>query len=433
MIDRYTTVRMRNIWSMKNRWNLFLDVELAYLEALEEDKIATPGQAKKIKDLVTIDPDRIAALEQTLRHDVIAFLTHVEEQAGEATRFLHYGLTSSDVLDTVFALQLKQATAYILEEMSNLTDALDELAQRHKKTPIAGRTHGMHAEATSFGLVVLSWRESVIRSHNRLIAAANDIATGKLSGAVGNLAFGDPQREKRVLERLGLRPEPVASQIVARDRHAALFVSMAMAGSVLDNIATNIRHLQRTEVGEVYEPFGSGQRGSSAMPHKKNPVLCENVTGQARLLRSYALAALENVPLWHERDISHSSVERVIGPDATSALEFACKRLCGVIKGLTVNEDVMAKNLEHSGGIIHSEGVLLALVSSGMRRQDAYALVQRCALKAISGEGSFIENLKSDADIKLRLSDEEIDQCFSIKEHLRWTDDLYARRSKITA
>ncbi len=429
MIDRYTTARMRDIWSPKHRWDLFLNVELAYLEALEEDGIAPAGQATRIRNTVRIDPDRIETLEATLRHDVIAFLAHVEEQAGDATRFLHYGLTSSDVLDTVTALQLKQAAGFVREEWSSLETALDDLAERNRKTPMVGRTHGMHAEATSFGLVALGWREAVCRCRARLDAATDDIAVGKLSGAVGNLAFGDPAREARVLERLGLRPEPVATQVVARDRHAAFFAAMAVAGGVLEHIATNIRHMQRTEVGEAQEPFGGGQRGSSAMPHKKNPILCENVCGQARLLRAYALAALEDISLWHERDISHSSVERMIGPDATATLEFATRRLAGVIRGLTVDSTRMAQNLGRSGGIIHSEGLLLSLVRAGMRRQDAYGLVQRCALKAVAGEGTFQGNLMADPDVRARLSEADIAHCFSVEEHLRWTEALFARRT----
>jgi adenylosuccinate lyase len=421
---------MRNAWSSRHRWDLFLNVELAYLEALEEDGIAPQGHAVAIRNSVRIDPDRIDSLEATLRHDVIAFLSHVEEQAGDVTRFLHYGLTSSDVLDTVFALQIKEASGFIIEEIENLQTALIDLAERHRRTPLAGRTHGMHAEATSFGLVVLGWREAVCRTLRQFRTAAETASVGKLSGAVGNLAFGDPARETRVLGRLGLGVEPVATQVVARDRHATYFTSMALVASVLEHIATNIRHLQRTEVGEAQEPFGGGQRGSSAMPHKKNPVLCENVCGLARLVRSHALAALENVTLWHERDISHSSVERVIGPDAAGTLEFAAKRLAGVVRGLTVNPERMAENLARSGGIIHSEAILLALVRAGLRRQDAYGLVQRCALRAIQGDGTFQDNLAKDPDVSSLLPPEELDACFSVAHHLRWTDSLFERSTK---
>jgi adenylosuccinate lyase len=429
MIDRYSTQRMREIWSSQHRWDLFLGVEVAYLEALEEDGIAPSGGAARIREIVKIDPERIDALEATLRHDVIAFLTHVEEQAGDSTRFLHYGLTSSDVLDTTFALQLVQAAAFCRQELFNLERALMDLAQAHRGTAFVGRTHGMHAEATSFGLAALSWREMAARALARFDAAAEEIRVGKLSGAVGNLAFGDPAREVRVLARLGLGVEVAATQIVARDRHAAFFSAIALAGNVLDHVALNLRHLQRTEVGEANEPFGSGQRGSSAMPHKKNPVMCENVCGQARLLRSYALAAMEDVALWHERDISHSSVERVIAPDATATLEFATKRLAGIVKGLVVHPDRMADNLARSGGIIHSEAVLLSLVRSGLKRQDAYGLVQRSALKSIQGDGTFEGNLLADPDVRIRLSEEEVRACFSLEEHLKSTEGIFARRS----
>ena len=429
MIDRYSTARMRETWSSKRRWDLFLGVEVAYLEALEEDGIAPTGNAAHIRKTVAIDPDRIDTLETTLRHDVIAFLTHVEEQAGDVTRFLHYGLTSSDVLDTTFALQLVEAAGHCRQELANLERALMDLAERHRGTALAGRTHGMHAEATSFGLVALGWREMAARALARFDAATQEIRVGKLSGAVGNLAFGDPTREVRVLQRLGLGVEPAATQVVARDRHAAFFAAIALAGNVLDHIALNIRHLQRTEVGEANEPFGSGQRGSSAMPHKKNPVMCENVCGQARLLRAYALASFENVALWHERDISHSSAERVIAPDATATLEFATKRLAGIVKGLVVHPERMAENLARSGGIIHSEAVLLSLVRRGMKRQDAYGLVQRNAMKAIQGDGTFEGNLMADPDVRLRLAEEEIGACFALAEHLKFTDAIFARRT----
>lgn len=429
MIDRYSTARMRETWSSQRRWDLFLSVEVAYLEALEEDGIAPAGGAARIRESVRIDPPRIDDLEATLRHDVIAFLTHVEEQAGDVTRFLHYGLTSSDVLDTTFALQLAEAARWCREEWVGLERALMDLAQRNRGQAMAGRTHGMHAEATSFGLVVLGWREMAARALKRLDAAFEEVRVGKLSGAVGNLAFGDPAREARVLQRLGLGVEPCATQVVARDRHAAFFAALAQAGNVLDHVALNVRHLQRTEVGEAQEPFGSGQRGSSAMPHKKNPVMCENVCGQARLLRGYALSAFEDVALWHERDISHSSVERVIAPDATATLEFATRRLAGIVRGLVVHGDRMADNLARSGGLIHSEGLLLALVRHGLKRQDAYGLVQRNALRALQGDGTFEDNLMNDPDLRLRLSEEEVRECFSIPGHLRWEGAIFGRRS----
>lgn len=422
---------MREVWSSGWRWNKFLDVELAYLEALEAEGIAPAGNAGHIRASVVMNPDRIDELEATLRHDVIAFLTHVEEQAGDVTRFVHFGLTSSDMLDTVSAIQMVQACAYVREELAGLEKALMTQAEANRKTPMVGRTHGMHAEATSFGLILLGWREMVVRAIRRFDEAVDGIRVGKLAGAVGNLAFGDPGREAAVLARFGLKPETAATQIVARDRYAALFTTMAVAGSVIDHIALNIRHLQRTEVGEAQEPFSGKQRGSSAMPHKKNPIGCENVCGQARLLRGYALAALEDVALWHERDISHSSVERVIGPDATATLEYIAKRLAGIVGGLVVHGDRMLKNLESSGGVINSEGVLLALVQSGLKRQEAYGLVQRAAMKYFNGEGTFRDNLAADPEVATRLTAAQIDACFSIEHHLRWVDAIFARRTEV--
>ncbi|NOZ00656.1 MAG: adenylosuccinate lyase [Deltaproteobacteria bacterium] len=429
MIERYSTPEIRRIWSPARRWEIFLDVELAYLDALEEDGIAPAGGAALIREKVRLDPARIEELESTLKHDVIAFLTHVEEQAGKATAFLHYGMTSSDALDTVYALQLKEASALVRKGIVDLEQALWGLADAHRNTAVVGRTHGMHAEATSFGLVALGWREAICRGIERFDRAVEQVTVGKFSGAVGNLAFGDPEREARVLARLGLGVEPVATQVVARDRHAQFFTTLAVIGGTIEQIAVNIRHMQRSEVGEVHESFGGGQRGSSAMPHKKNPIGSENVCGQTRLLRSWALAALEDVALWHERDISHSSVERVIGPDATATMEFTAKRLARIVSNLVVHEDRMAANLDASGGMVFSEGVLLALVRKGLRRQEAYGLVQKAALKAADGGAGFEENLVADAEVRALLSEDEIRRCFSVDEHLRFRDAIYDRRT----
>lgn len=429
MLDRYSTPEMREIWSQAARWRYILSVELAYLEALEEDGIAPPGSAEKVRSIVQINPAQIEKLEAALRHDLIAFLAHVEEQTQEASRFLHYGLTSSDALDTAFALQLQDAWRLIRKAVVGLEAALWALAEEHKATKMVGRTHGMHAEVTTFGLIVSGWREEVVRSLERCEQAAKGVAVGKLSGAVGTCAFGSPSREERVLSRLGLAPEPVATQVVCRDRHAAFFSSLAILGGTLERIAVNIRHLQRSEVGEVEEPFSKGQRGSSAMPHKKNPIDSENVCGLARLLRTYCMAAMENMALWHERDISHSSVERVIGPDATSLAEFATLRLEKVIRGLRVKTERMAENLSKSRGLLGSEAVMLALVAKGMRRQEAYALVQAAALKAMACGTDFGEALASDAEIAGRLSTEEIKRCLADSEHLIHLDALYSRRS----
>jgi len=430
MIDRYSTPEMRLVWSQGRRWEVFFDVEIAYLEALEEDGVAPEGGTTRVRNAVKLNPARIEELEATLRHDVIAFLAHVEEQAGDATRFLHYGMTSSDALDTVYALQLKEASGLIRDSLISLEKALWGVADRHRGTPVTGRTHGMHAEATSFGLVVLGWREAVCRDIERFDRAVRGVSVGKFSGAVGNLAFGDPDREERVLRRLGLGIEPVATQVVARDRHAEFFTTLALIGGTMERIAVNIRHMQRSEVGEVHESFGGGQRGSSAMPHKKNPIDSENVCGQARLLRSYAVAALEDMALWHERDISHSSVERMIGPDATATAEFTAKRLAGIIGNLDVDEDRMAENLKASGGLVFSEGVLLALVDKGLRRQEAYGHVQRAALEAVKGNGNFEDNLVEDSQVREHLSEDEIRRCFRVEEHLRFCDAIYRRRTK---
>lgn len=421
---------MRLIWSSKRRWEIFLDVELAYLEALEEDGVAPSGGASHIRDVVRLDPSRIEELEATLKHDVIAFLAHVEEQAGDATAFLHYGMTSSDALDTVYAIQLKEAAALVRISLVELERALWNLADGHRETIVVGRTHGMHAEATSFGLVVLGWREGICRGIERFDRAVGQVAVGKFSGAVGNLAFGDPGRESRVLERLGLGVELVATQVVARDRHAEFFTTLAVTGATMEQIAVNVRHMQRSEVGEVHESFGGGQRGSSAMPHKKNPIDSENVCGQSRLLRAYAVAALENVALWHERDISHSSVERMIGPDSTATMEFTAKRLARIVGNLVVHDDRMMSNLQGSGGLVFSEGVLLALVRRGLKRQEAYGYVQKAALKAAEDGSIFEDNLVADSQVRSLMSEEEIRRCFSVEEHLKFRDAIFERRSR---
>ncbi len=429
MLDRYSTPEMRRVWSPARRWERMIEVEVAYLEALEEDGVAPPGGAARIREAVRLDPARIDELEATLRHDVIAFLAHVEEQVGDAARFLHYGLTSSDALDTAFALQLTEAWALVRAALRALADALWDLAERHRATPMVGRTHGMHAEVTTFGLVASGWREEVCRGIERGDRAADGVAVGKLSGAVGTFAFGDPAREERVLRRLGLRPEPVATQVVARDRHAAFFTALAVIGGTLERIAVIFRHLQRTEVGEAQEPFATGQRGSSAMPHKKNPVDSENVCGQARLLRAWAMAALEDMALWHERDISHSSVERVIGPDATATAEFAALRLGRIVRGLVVRPDRMAEHLAASAGLLNSEAVLLALVARGLKRQDAYVLVQRAAMRAAAGDGAFADLLAGDPEVRAHLGEDDLRRCFSRDEHLGHLDAILARRT----
>jgi adenylosuccinate lyase len=376
---------------------------------------------------VKINPERVEELESTLKHDVIAFLAHIEEQAGEASRFVHFGLTSSDILDTAFAIQLKEASKILLEDISLLLNALKEKAFQFKDQPVTGRTHGIHAEPVTFGLIVALWFDEMRRNENRLKSAAEGIQYGKLSGAVGTYAFGSPELEKKVLERLGLNIPNISNQIIQRDRHADFFSALSITGSTLEKIAMQIRHFQRTEIGEVFEPFTRGQRGSSAMPHKRNPVLCENICGLARLLRSYAAASMENIALWHERDISHSSVERIIAPDAVILLDFMLNRISGVIKNLDVRTEKMLENLKITQGLIFSEALLLCLIRKGVKRQDAYGMIQRNAMKSLEEKAELPDLLKKDPDIMKLLSEEEIERSFSMEHHLRHVDDIFKR------
>jgi len=426
MLDRYSTEKMRHIWSREHRFSLFLEVELAYLEALEDEGIAPRGAAKRIRDKVVLDCTDIDEIERRVKHEVVAFLEHIERQAGEDTRFVHFGLTSSDILDTVFALQLKEAGGLILNALDRLEKALRSLAFEHKYTAIAGRTHGVHAEVTTFGLVVLGWRNMVKRCIGRLESAIDGVTIGKLSGAVGTLAFSSPSREKRVLERLGLKEEPCATQVVARDRFAWFFATLGVTASCLEHIALNIRHYHRTEVSEVLEGFVGGQKGSSAMPHKRNPVDSENVCGLARLVRAYCLPAMENVALWHERDISHSSVERVVGPDATSLLEFATLRLCNIVENLEIRKERMRENIGLTNGGIFSEALLLALIEKGLMRQKAYELVQKATLLE-DGSIHLLDKVLQNEEIRALLTEEEIKRCFDENQYLRHVDAIFAR------
>ena len=430
MIGRYARAELTEVWSDGARFALWLDVECAHLEARERRGQAPSGAAERIRAAVggRLSPERILEIERTSQHDVIAFLTHLEELAGPDVRFLHVGLTSSDVLDTALALQLVRATDLILEGTELLLAALLARAREHKHTPMIGRSHGIHAEVTTFGLALLGHYAELERARASLVAARADIAVGKLSGPVGTFAATSPDVEGEALGRLGLSPDPVSTQVVARDRHARYFSVLAVLASVVERLAINIRHGQRSEVGEVQEPFGKGQKGSSAMPHKKNPVLSENVTGLARLVRSYAGAALENVALWHERDISHSSVERVIGPDATALTDFMVRRMARVIEGLVVHPDRMAEHLASTRGLVFSGHVLLALVEAGMERQAAYAVVQRNALPAWESGGPDLHaRLLLDPEVRERLSADAVAQCFHLQHALRHVDSLFER------
>lgn len=427
MIERYSRPEMTRLWSPAARYEAWLAVELAACEAMEAEELVPPGVAARIRAKATVDPARIAAIEETVKHDVIAFLTQIEEQVGEDARWLHLGLTSSDVLDTSFGWLLARATDLILEQLDALMAAFRRRAFEHRTTVMVGRSHGMHAEPTTFGLVLAVFHDELRRGRARLLRAREAIAVGKISGAVGTFANVPPSVEAAVCAKLGLTPEPVSSQIVHRDRHAEYFGALALVGATLEKFAVQVRHWQRTEVGEAAEPFTPGQKGSSAMPHKRNPILSENLTGLARLLRGYAGTALENVALWHERDISHSSVERVIGPDATTVLHFMLHRCTRLVEGLVVHPERMRHNLGLSGGFIYSQRLLLDLVRAGVPRQRAYEWVQRNALRAAEGGGTFRDLVLADADIGRHLTRADVERVFDPAYHLRHVDDIFRR------
>ncbi len=429
MIERYTRPEFATIWSDGHRFETWLRVELAACEAMEQEGLVPAGTAAEVRSRAAgkLSADRISEIEATTRHDVIAFLTHVEELAGEPARWLHLGMTSSDVLDTALALQCAEAGERLLEGVVGLKEALAERAREHRRTPMIGRSHGIHAEPITAGLVFARWYAEVARAERRLQRAVEGVRVGKIAGAVGTYANLAPAIESQALASLGLSPELCSSQIVARDRHAELAGALAILGAAVEQIAVGIRHWQRTEVGEAEEGFGKGQKGSSAMPHKKNPILSENLTGLSRLLRSYAGAALENIALWHERDISHSSVERVILPDATIAADFMLARGTRVVRELVCHPERMRENLDRTGGLVFSEAVMLSLVRTGLPRQRAYELVQRCALAAHRGEGRFRDLLAGDAEVNSRLSTDDLDHAFDLDHHLRHVDAIFER------
>jgi adenylosuccinate lyase len=429
MISRYSRPEMVAIWSDAARYATWLEVELAACEAMESLGVVPAGTAAKVRAAAAgkLDPARIDEHERVTRHDVIAFLTHVEELAGEPARWLHLGMTSSDVLDTAMALQCRRAADLILAGVDELRAACAERAREHRHTPMIGRSHGIHAEPTTAGLVFARFHAELGRARARLERAREAISVGKIAGAVGTYANVPPEVEARAFARLGLAPETVATQIVARDRHAEYLGAVALLGTAIEQIALQVRHWQRTEVGEAQEPFGKGQKGSSAMPHKKNPILSENLCGLARLLRGYAGAGLEDVALWHERDISHSSVERVVLPDATILADFMLARATGLVKGLVVSPERMRENLDKTGGLIFSESIMLALVRTGLPRQKAYEMVQRSALAAHAGQGRFRDLLGADPDVNSRLSAAELDAQFDLAHHLRHVDVICKR------
>jgi adenylosuccinate lyase len=430
MIPRYTRPEMASIWEPQTRFRIWFEIEAHAADAMAELGIIPKDAAKTIWDKAkdaTFDVERIDAIEREVKHDVIAFLTHLAEIVGPQARFVHQGMTSSDVLDTCFNVQLARAADLLIADVDKLLAALKRRAFEYKMTPTIGRSHGIHAEPTTFGIKLAYAYAEFSRARERLVAAKKEIATCAISGAVGTFAQVDPRVEEHVAKAMGLAIEPVSTQVIPRDRHAMYFSTLAVVASSVERLATEIRHLQRTEVLEAEEFFSEGQKGSSAMPHKRNPVLTENLTGLARMVRAFAMPALENVVLWHERDISHSSAERMIGPDATVTLDFALSRLTGVIDKLVVYPGNMQKNLDRLGGLVHSQRVLIALTQHGVAREDAYRLVQRNAMPVWQGKGDFLTLLKNDPDVTKALPVKELEACFDLGYHLKHVDTIFRR------
>ena len=429
MVPRYARPEMTAIWEPESKFRIWFEIEAHATDALAELGVVPESAAKAIWEKGAFEVERIDAIEAEVKHDVIAFLTNVAEHVGEEARFMHQGMTSSDVLDTCLSVQLVRATDLLLEKMDRLLAALKTRAEEHKYTATIGRSHGIHAEPTTFGLKLAQAYAEFARGRVRLVEARKEIATCAVSGAVGTFANIDPRVEAHVAEKMGLEIEPVSTQVIPRDRHAAYFATLAVIASSIERLATEVRHLQRTEVLEAEEYFSPGQKGSSAMPHKRNPILTENLTGLARMVRSYALPAMENVALWHERDISHSSVERYIGPDATITLDFALHRMTGVVEKLLVYPERMQKNLDRMGGLVHSQRVLLALTQAGISREDAYRIVQRNAMKVWESDGelSLLELLKADSDVSAKISDKDLTDKFNLDYHFKHVDTIFDR------
>ena len=430
MIPRYTRPEMAAIWDPQTRYRIWFEIEAHAADALADLGVIPKAAAKKIWDKgkeATFDVARIDAIEREVKHDVIAFLTHLAEIVGPEARFVHQGMTSSDVLDTCFNVQLVRAADLLIADVDKLLAALRRRAFEYKRTPTIGRSHGIHAEPTTFGVKLAYAYAEFFRAKERLICARTEVATCAISGAVGTFAQIDPRVEAHVAEAMGLAVEPVSTQIIPRDRHAMYFATLGVVASSVERLATEFRHLQRTEVLEAEEFFSEGQKGSSAMPHKRNPVLSENVTGLARIVRAYVTPALEDVVLWHERDISHSSVERMIGPDATGTLDFALTRLASIVDKLVVYPANMQKNLDLLGGLMHSQRVMIALTQKGVAREDAYAIVQRNAMKVWQGEGDFLSFLTADKDVRKHLSEAELKANFDLDHHLRHVDTIFER------
>jgi adenylosuccinate lyase len=429
-IPRYSRPQMAAIWTPQTRFRIWFEIEAHAADAMAELGMIPKAAAKKIwakGKTARFDIDRIDEIEREIKHDVVAFLTHLAEIVGPEARFVHQGMTSSDVLDTCFSVQLVRAVDLLIADVEALLTALERRAREYKFTPTIGRSHGIHAEPTTFGLKLAVAYAEFARAKERLIAARAEVATCAISGSVGTFAQVDPRVEAHVARKMGLRVEPISTQIIPRDRHAMYFATLGVVAASVERLATEIRHLQRTEVLEAEEYFSAGQKGSSSMPHKRNPVLSENLVGLARMVRAYVTPALEDVTLWHERDISHSSVERMIGPDATVTLDFALGRLAGVIDKLIVYPENMRKNLDRLGGLVHSQRVLLALTQKGVAREDAYRLVQRNAMKVWEGGGDFLSLLKADKELRKHLSEKELAANFDLDFHFSHVDTIFRR------
>lgn len=428
MIERYSLKEMKDIWELDSKFGFYLQVELAVCEAYNELGKISDTDLKTIKERAKYSVDRIDEIEKEVGHDVIAFLTNVNENVGEASRFIHMGMTSSDVIDTAFALQIKKASEIIEKDLDKVIETIKSKAIEHKNTVCIGRSHGIHAEPMTFGVKLLSWLDHFERAKKRFVTAKEEIAQGQISGPVGTYSNISPEVEKITCQNLGLKPAKISTQVIARDNHAYYMQALALIASAIEQCAIEIRHLQKTEVLEVEEAFKKGQKGSSAMPHKKNPISSENLSGLARLVKSSAIAALDNIPLWHERDISHSSVERVIFPDSTILADYMLNRFNKLVEGLVVHKENMLKNTSLFGGIVYSQRVLLELTNKGLSREEAYSIVQRNALDAFNKpSGDFKSNLLSDKTVTQVLSQDEIENCFDSSYYLRNIDEIYAR------
>ena len=427
MIERYSREEMAKIWTLESKFQYYLNVEIAVCEAYAELGEIPKEDVLIIKQRARFDVKRIDEIEREVRHDVIAFLTNVNESLGDLGRYMHVGLTSSDVIDTAFALQIQDSGKIILEDLNKTINSIKKLAEKHKNTICIGRSHGIHAEIMTFGVKLCSWIDILERQKNNFEHALEQIRVGQISGPVGTYSNISPDVEQITCKHLGLKPARISTQIIARDYHAYFMQSLALIASVIEQFATEIRHLQRTEVLEIEEGFGEHQKGSSAMPHKKNPVLSENLCGLARVVRANSLVALENIPLWHERDISHSSAERIIFPDSLTLVDFMLNRFNGIVENLVVHKDNMLKNTDKFGGIVFSQKVLLTLVSKGLSREDAYSIVQKNALDAFNNHGNFKENLLNDKDIMNLITPQELETIFDKKAFLQNIDKIYAR------